>query len=155
MVLTDYGHPGGLMELDPASGAVKPPPPGSIRDEWGFVWKQRGQWFAIRSDDESLLFQHGPATWRLRPQNEFDAGPGLFRRFTIRREGHVVFSLRYRRRLGGALLAIVDPTYDAMDEEADDFFVYVANMWREWKDQPMSAFAARANFAAAPGPASC
>jgi hypothetical protein len=153
MILIDYRHPGGLNELDPMSGAVRPAPEGALRDEWGFVCRQSGKWFAIRSDDESLLFQHGAATWRLRPENEFDVSGRLFRQFTIRREEHAIFSLKYRRRLGGPLLSIIDPTYDAMDDEADDFFVYVANMWREWKDLPMSAFEARTTIAMAPKPA--
>lgn len=153
MILIDYRRPGGLNELDPASGAVRPAPEGALRDEWGFVYQHSGKWFAIRCDDESLVFQHGAATWRLRPENEFDVSGRLFRRFTIRREEHAIFSLKYRGRLGGLLLSIIDPSYDAMDDEADDFFVYVANMWREWKDLPMSAFEARTRGAMAPKPA--
>jgi hypothetical protein len=147
MYLLDYFHPGGLREFDPASGAVKRPPPGAARDQFGFVWKQSGRWFAIRSDDESLLFQQGSETWRLRPENEFHVTPGPIRKvFTIEREGRVVFSLRYRLRLFAVISAIVDPAYDAMSQEADDFFVYVVNMWQGWKDLPMSAFVARVQF---------
>lgn len=41
----------------------------------GLSWKQSGKWFAIRTDDESLLFQHAAQTWRLRPENEFNVSP--------------------------------------------------------------------------------
>lgn len=147
MYLIDYRHAGGLRAFDPISGAVTQPPAGSQRDAWGFVWKQGGKWFAIRSDEESLLFQHGSETWRLRPENEFHVSSGLFRLFTIQRAGRAVFSLKYRLSFGGAVLAVIDPTYDAMDDETDDFFVYVVNMWQGWKDLPMAEFEGRANIA--------
>ena len=35
-----------------------------------------------------------------------------------------------------------DPTYDAIDEESDDFFVYVTSMWQYWKDLSGSDFLA-------------
>lgn len=144
MFLHDYFHPGGLREFDPVTGSVKRAPPGATQDEFGCVWKQAGKWYALLGDDESLILQRGSETWRLRPENEFRLSGGVIRkRFTITREGRVVFSLAYRLRLHAVFLAILDVAYDAMAQEADDFFVHVVRLWEGWKDQPMSAFTAR------------
>src|SRR5262245_27357704 len=95
MFLHDYFHPGGLKEFDPVTGSVKPAPPGAMQDEFGCVWKQAGKWYALQSDDESLILQRGSETWRLRPENEFVLSGGVIRkRFTITREGRVVFRSR-------------------------------------------------------------
>jgi len=145
MYLRHFWHAGGLKQLEPTSGVVTDAPAGVSVSEWGFVWRQGHRWFAIRSDNDSLIFQHGSNTWRLRPENEFQTTSGLFRRFTIIRAGQIEFSVRYR--FGGTLMAAIDPTYDAIDEESDDFFLYVVSIWRSWKNKPMSAFEARGHIA--------
>jgi hypothetical protein len=139
MLLAHLWHAGGVREFDPATGQV-----GAVVDversaaTWGFLWKQRGRWFAIRKDDESLLFQAGPRCWRLSEDIELRVTRGLWRRFEIVQDGRTDFSLRYVFR--GAAQAAIDPTYDAIDEESDDFFLYVTEMWRHWKGRRMEDF---------------
>lgn len=108
--------------------------------EWDFLWQQRGRWFAIRNDAESLIFQAGPAWWRLSNDVELRVTRGLFRRFEFEQDGRTAFSLRYFFR--GAAHAAIAPTCDAIDEEFDDFFLYVTEMWRHWKDKSMDTFLA-------------
>jgi hypothetical protein len=141
MLLSHLWHAGGVREFDPSTGAV-----GSVVDvsrdkaQWGFLWQQRGRWFAIRKDDESLIFQAGPSWWRLSNDVELRVTRGFIRRFQLARGGRTAFSLRYVFR--GAAQAAVDPTYDAIDEESDDFYLYVTEMWRHWKDRSMETFLA-------------
>ncbi|HKE43009.1 MAG TPA: hypothetical protein VKB41_00580 [Steroidobacteraceae bacterium] len=146
MYLANYMHLGRPREFDPNTGAVRPLPAGAKPDTWGAVWKKGGKWFALRLDSESLLFQRGPDTWRLRPENEFSVSYGrlaVFRRFTITRQNEVVFSFKYCLGISGTFLMFFSSTYDYLDEEADDFFVYVVSVWNGWKDQPIAAFEAR------------
>jgi len=50
----------------------------------------------------------------------------------------IEFDLRYSFHDGWAVA--LDPTYDGMDEESDDFFLYVYQMWRAWKDEDIADF---------------
>ena len=38
------------------------------------------------------------------------------------------------------IASIIDPTYDAIDMESDDFFLYVSNMWKSWGHKDFSEF---------------
>jgi hypothetical protein len=125
------------MEFDELTGIVGPKVnvPRESAD-WGFLWHQRGKWFAIRKDSESLIFQHGAKNWRLRNDHEFSVTRGLIRRFKICDANQVSFNFKYL--FTGALVAKIDPTYDLIDEESDDFFLYVCGMWAHWKDRDIS-----------------
>ena len=139
MRIAHLWHAGGVREFEPSTGAV-----GAVVDvaraeaDWGFLWHQRGRWFAIRRDDESLVFQAGTRWWRLTEEVELRVTRGVCRRFEIREHGQAAFALRYVFR--GAVQAAIDPTYDALDEESDDFFLYVTEMWRHWKTRRMDTF---------------
>jgi hypothetical protein len=139
MLLAHHWHSAGARPFEPSTGAV-----GAVLDvsqakpEWGFLWQQRGRWFAIRKDAESLIFQDGSRWWRLTEAVELRVSRGLFRRFEIFQEGHAVLSLRYVFR--GAVHAAIDPTFDAIDEESADFFLYVTQMWCHWKNKRMDTF---------------
>lgn len=139
MFLAHLWHAGGVRVFDPSTGAV-----GSVVDvtrdkaQWGFLWRQRGRWFAIRKDHESLIFQAGPNWWRLTDNVELQVTRGLLRRFELKQDGRTGISLRYVFR--GAAQAAIDPTYDPIDEEFDDFFLYVMEMWRHWKNKSMDTF---------------
>jgi hypothetical protein len=106
--------------------------------EWGALWRQRGRWFAVRKDERSLIFQTGPRWWRLQEEIDLQVTRGLFRRFQISQAERVEFSVRYVFR--GAAAAMVDPTYDRLDEEVDDFFVHVTELWLYWKGRSMGDF---------------
>ncbi|HWW99402.1 hypothetical protein [Collimonas sp.] len=139
MLLAHYWHAGGVRHFDELTGAVgqQAPVPRESAD-WGFLWRQRGKWFAIRKDHESLIFQHGTKQWRLRSGHEFSVTRGFLRQFKIRESGQATFTLKYL--FTGAFLANIDPTYDSIDEESDDFFLYVSEMWAYWKDKDISTF---------------
>lgn len=137
MQLQHYWSAGGIADFDPATGKVRR---SSARDttDWGFVWKQRWRWFALWHDGESLIFQHREKQWRLTPDVEFAVSGQIRRKFEIYRSTSREFSFRYRFK--GTLFAHLDPTYDAIDEETDDFFVYVTAMWKQWKDRSSDQF---------------
>ena len=139
MRLRHYWASGGVVEFDPATGKVRRSAAGDVTD-WGFVWKQRRRWFVLRHDDESLIFQHRAETWRLRSDVELSVSGDFRREFQISRDGRQEFSFRYGFR--GTLFVHIDPTYDAIDEESDDFFVYVTSMWAYWKDRSADEFIA-------------
>lgn len=139
MLLAHYRHAGGVWHFDELTGVVGPQAPVARESaDWGFLWRQRGKWFAIRRDQESLVFQHGTQQWRLRSDHEFSVTRGFLRQFTICEAGQARFTFKYW--FTGAFHANIDPTYDSIDEEADDFFLYVSEMWAHWKDKDMSTF---------------
>lgn len=139
MILSHFWHADGVLAFDPSTGAVSPKlGVQSCKADWGFLWQQRGRWFAIHRDDQSLIFQTGPRRWRLTGNVELQITRGLVRRFEIKEHGLASFSLRYI--FLGATQAAIDPTYDGIDEEIDDFFLYVTEMWRHWKDKGIDEF---------------
>lgn len=104
---------------------------------WGYVWDEGDNWYAIYRGSDSLLFQTGPRTWRLDNTVEFVVSRGLRRIFQISKGTNVELSVTYLFRGAPHL---IDPTYDAIDEDKDDFFLYVAGMWRRWKDRTLKEF---------------
>ena len=71
---------------------------------------------------------------------------GRYRRtFEIFRGGGVEFQFSYWFK--GAIAAHIDPTYDRLEEESDDFFLYVMAMWEYWKNRSADEFEALAREA--------
>ncbi len=139
MLIQHLWHSGGIRDFDEATGRVGPVVQESVASaSWGFLWEENGQWFAIRKDDQSLIFQSGPRSWRLDRDVQLLVHRGLRRRFEVKRDGVTEFQISYDFR--GELYAAIDPTYDAIDEESDDFFLYVTEMWLHWKDKDFSTF---------------
>jgi hypothetical protein len=137
MKLKHFWHAGGVLHFDPVTGEVRPTESNDNNDiEWGFLWKQRGKWFAIWRDDKHLVFQHKSQQWRLASDHEFRVRRGFRRKFEIieriSSRNKQVFSFSYWFK--GAAFVFIDPTYDAIDEESDDFFLYIVTMWQSWKD---------------------
>jgi hypothetical protein len=139
MFLCHYRYDGGVRRFDEVTGAVSTPVDRPREEaDWGFVWRESARWYAIRKDHQSLIFQTGPRSWRLRNGVEFKITRGWRRRIQILRDGVIEFDLRYSFHDGWAVA--LDPTYDGMDEESDDFFLYVYQMWRAWKDGDIADF---------------
>jgi hypothetical protein len=139
MLIHHLWHSGGIRDFDETTGVVATAVHESVVSaSWGFLWEEKGQWFAIRKDDQSLIFQSGQRCWRLDRDVHLSIRRGLRRLFEIKRGDVTEFQIHYEFR--GALHAIIDPTYDAIDEESDDFFLYVTEMWLHWKDKDFSTF---------------
>lgn len=95
-------------------------------------------WFAIFRDGEGLVFSAGPQHWRLGAVGvEFKHRRLLpfVSQFQVYEDGRSVYSITYThfRRL---LFAIMDPTYDKIDQESDYFLEFVAenandDAWQE------------------------
>ncbi len=141
MRLNHYWTSGGTVEFDPQTGEVT-----RIRGtnrfpvNWGSVWRQRGRWFSLWHDGDALVFQHQRERWRLTPDVTLKVKGRIRRTFEISRNGDVEFLFRYWFK--GTIFAHIDPTYDGLEEESDDFFVYVTLMWEYWKDRSVDDFTA-------------
>jgi hypothetical protein len=131
---------GGVKEFDTETGRIT----GISDKEWGStgfgsLWRQNGKVFAFYRDDESLLLQYKTNKWRVTPEYTVSLrGFYFIRNFRIKQQGKVVFSIWYKPK--GLFFFLIDPTYDAIDAEADDFFLYLKSMWASWGNKPYSEF---------------
>ncbi len=140
MLIRHYWAAGGLREFDPASGSVSMRRFRGEIDSWGSAWKQQGHWFVLWHDGDSLILQSGRRQWRLNSELTLDVTGHFRRSFRIRARGELEFEFNYWFK--GALWSRIDPTYDGIDEESDDFFLYVTGMWGYWKNRPADEFLA-------------
>jgi len=138
--ISHYWHSGGIKEFDTVSGVVAKA--NHIKSEetaFGSLWKQNGKWFAFYCDEKSFLFQHKHNIWRVTSEHTVSIRAYfLLRCFKIMHNGSVVFSIWYKPKF--LFIALLDPTQDGIDEESDDFFLYVKNMWRRWANRPFPEF---------------
>ena len=141
MRLRHYWAAGGLVDFDPETGVVATRLSKTARpDEWGSAWKQHGRWFSLWHDGSYLVFQYRREQWRLNTEVELRVHGKYRRTFRIMRHGNEEFRFSYWFK--GTIMAHIDPTYDGLDEESDDFFIYVTQMWDYWKDRDASEFVA-------------
>ena len=146
MRLRHYWASGGVVEFDPRSGKVNKYHVAATQPvDFGAVWRQRGRWFVLWRDGSSFVFQCRQTRWKLGPDVTFQVRGKFRRTFEIVRKGNVEYQFSYWFR--GALMAVLDPTYDRLDEEADDFFLYVTGMWEYWKDRSADEIAILASRA--------
>ena len=133
-------YAGGVKEFDTDTGSVVSAP-GKKWESAGFgsIWEQNGKYFAFHRDNESLLLQHKKNIWRVTPEYTVTLRSYYFvRNFKIKHNGKVAFSIWYKPK--GLFFWLIDPTYDAIDAESDDFFLYVKNTWSSWGGKPYSEF---------------
>jgi len=134
MLIRHYWAARKLVDFEPETGSVRRArDPSAAPEAWGVAWRQRGRWFVLWRDGDSLVLQQRENRWRLNADVKLAVSGGFRRRFRIRRSDAVVFEFRYWS--WGALWSRVDPTYDGIDEEADDFFMYVCGMWDYYKER--------------------
>jgi len=131
---------GGVREFDTTTGSVS-----EIKDvQWGTtsfgsLWVQNDKWFALYSDDESILLQQGKDKFRLTSNSSCSiSNYYVLRNFVIYDNEEKVYSIWYRPK--GIGFSIIDPTYDHLDAESDDFFLYVKSMWDSWANKPYDSF---------------
>jgi len=133
-------YAGGVKEFDTETGVVASAPD-KVWGSTGFgsIWKQNGKYFAFHRDNESLILQYKKNIWRLIPQYTVTLhGYYFFRNFRISHKGKLIFSIWYKPK--GLFFWLIDPTYDSIDAESDDFFLYVKSMWESWGTKPFSEF---------------
>ena len=107
--------------------------------DWGSAWKQNGKWFIFHNDDTSLILQHKRNIWRINKENEIKLRHFfIIRNFKITKNGNTVFSIWYKPKY--LFFWYIDPTYDSIDAESDDFFLYVKAMWNYWRNKPYTDF---------------
>jgi len=138
--ISHYWHAGGVKEFDTETGTISNAP-NITREETGFgsLWKQNGKWFAFHNDDTSFILQHKNNLWRVTPDYTVSLRAYiLLRNFRIRHKGKTVFSIWYKPK--DLFLCLVDPTYDGIDAEGADFFLYIKNMWQRWANRSFTEF---------------
>ncbi|MGW7066203.1 hypothetical protein ACWGII_01620 [Streptomyces sp. NPDC054855] len=123
MLLKDYDHHGRAWALDPRTGLLSP---ASGRCH-GFVHAGEAGPAALYADpsDEAatLWLQIGRRRWDCDTVTvRQSTGSGTTRRFTVEEARGAALELLYPAPDSGPL----DPTYDWMDAEADDFFLWAA-----------------------------
>ena len=141
--ISHFRASGGVKAFDTETGSVSAVSnvPRNKTAFGSLLWKQNGKWFAFHNDDESLILQQDKNIWRVTPEYTVSlTGYFPFRNFRIRRNGRLVFSIWYKPKFLFLVLALLDPTYDALDAESDDFFLYLKEMWKSWGDKPFSEF---------------
>lgn len=138
-LLQHFWYIGGVRKLDTETGRVSRVFFAN-RDntEFGSVFKQNGQWFAFYGDEESLILQHKNNIWRVNSNHSVSLTENQINKFEIYKLKKLVFSVEYER--SWFLPQFINPTYDAIDAEADDFFLYITNMWDQWADKSYSEF---------------
>lgn len=138
MRIRHYWSGPGIFEFDETTGRVRRAGRHAQPDTWGIAWKQRWRWFVLKHDATSLYLQHRTTKWRLDKQHRFEVTGRFRRQFRIVEPSGQEFLFHYWFK--GLPWAFIDPTYDGLDEETDDFFLHVVKLWRYWRDRPMSEF---------------
>jgi len=131
-IVRHYWASGGTYEFNSDTGRLKRVPDDTPMHEWGIAWRQGRKWFVLHNDDEHLILQHKTHVWPITPEYTVDVNGFWVRRFTIRKGKDLIYSLRYVPKSLGLIASFVDPTYDGMDAESDDYFLYVKSMWEDW-----------------------
>jgi hypothetical protein len=130
---------GGVKKFDTETGKVSRAFFANRNEtDFGAAWKQNGKWFVFHCDDQSLILQHENKIWRVNSENNVSIKGDQIREFEIFKNEEKVFSINYKPK--GLLQQLIDPTYDGIDAESDDFFLYVTNMWEYWAKRPYSEF---------------
>ena len=125
------------VEFDPATGAATvialAAPRSGSEAALGFAEFERAllgarQIFAVFRDGDSVVFSAGAKRWAL-------DRPGLrlvhsrrfpfLSRFRVWEDERLAFSITYLH-LGRLLVALLDPTYDKLDQDSDFFLEFVA-----------------------------
>ena len=125
------------VEFEPATGAAAVVELDAPRDgsevTRGFAGFERGflgarQAFALFRSGDSVVFSVGGKQWHLdTPGLRFGHSRRVpfLSRFTVWEGDRLAFSFSYTH-LGRLLVAVLDPTYDKLDQDSDFFLEFVA-----------------------------
>lgn len=96
----------------------------------GWAYKADGRWFAVYRDGTQLRFRSDDWSCIVGPEYQcsLECKASDRRIFSLQVGKTPVFQFEYRPpSLGKA----VDITYDALDMENDDFFLWLCNLWND------------------------
>jgi hypothetical protein len=98
----------------------------------GWAYRHRRVWYAVWSDNGRLVFQVGRQSWPIGDGFVFTNQKvgAKVRRFAVSSDQGVIFELLYRQPRWW-LSNRWDVTYDSVDEEMDDFFLWVSRLSEE------------------------
>ncbi|MEV8022126.1 hypothetical protein AB0O76_38605 [Streptomyces sp. NPDC086554] len=119
MILRDYDHHGRTWELNPRTGLLSP---ASGRCH-GFVHVGADAATALYADTETLWLQHGQHRWDCATVTVHQSTQAHGTRlFTVEDAQGTALELPYPAPDSGPF----DPTYDWIDAESDDFYLWAA-----------------------------
>jgi hypothetical protein len=106
----------------------------------GWATKHHGQWYAVWSNGENLVLQIG--TQQIPMTEEYvcrNVQSGTERTLTITAGSKRVLELEY-----AAVSRNEDPTFDDIDLESEDFFVWLCRLWNDpkWKKDAIHSWRA-------------
>jgi len=105
----------------------------------GWAYRYSGKWYAVWRDGDGLVFQAMTKRWPITDGFRFacdskDSDPN--RAFTVLdSEGQVEYHLEYEPSISD-LAKTKDPTWDVIDEEQSDFFLWLSHLAADeaWMD---------------------
>lgn len=97
------------------------------KDSRGSAYRDHGGWYALWRGESEWVWQHGTRQWLLPTIQTALSEAGRKRVFQLLSNDKVLYEHVYIPKSRG-LLRRLDPTYDMMDEEEDDFFVWTSRM---------------------------
>jgi len=117
-----------VASFDPSSGrwTVRRAPKEFEPSTRGWAFRYDGQWYAFWHENGGTALFAAGQKWCPDPNVVVtNLLEGAKRTFSIRRAGELVVEIKYRSH-ARRLFARLDSTYDAVDEELDDFFLMAA-----------------------------
>lgn len=139
------------VEFDPRTGKGRVVALPGARDEGdelsGFAARERpllglGEWFAVYRGGDELFFHAGSRRWELqRPEIRLlhERRNPLRSRFLVLEGGREVYAIDYSHVIR-SLFALIDPTYDKLDEDSDFFLEFMAAHARDpaWQENALA-----------------
>jgi hypothetical protein len=129
------GPTGGIL-CPPQGRRLRPGQTGRFRVRWfsrrpaktgGFATKHRGIWYAVWNGGKQLVFQSAQRRLAITDALTCEtSASGAVRTFIVRDDKMELFRLTYEGPAGEQ-----DPTFDEIDLEQSDFFVWVARLWND------------------------
>ncbi len=99
----------------------------------GWAYRDHGGWYAMWRGESGWTWQHDTQQWLLASVRVTLFEAGKDRVFRLLANDEIQYEHVYIPKSRG-LLQRLDPTYDMMDEEEDDFFVWTARMAQRQKE---------------------
>jgi len=100
----------------------------------GWAFRSKGTWYGLWRAGKDWILQRGTERWSLKAVSVSLEEAGKERIFRVLDENRVVLQHAYVPK-ARSLLRRFDPTYDSLDEEMEDFFLWTARSAREAGDE--------------------
>lgn len=98
--------------------------------QWGWAFRYKQKWYAVWDEGGDKVFFADGQKWVQGRGVEFgNVLDGTAHTFSIRDRGELILEVKYQSHRD-RLVNQIDPTYDGVDEELDDFFLMASRVLR-------------------------